>query len=159
MQLEIHDNSSQVNSVENTTLIIDFKMKKYKRNLNQIQVLGQKSTYMTQMCNCSHLAELRSKLEICDWSTTQASPWTSAQSWNCLTSQNWLSEVVYNDNFLTRRHSKLQVSFGPKANSEVAWTFARREWKSPGVQPYKGQQVSADTTRWQTAPKPSAESG
>jgi hypothetical protein len=28
--------------------------------------------------------------------------------------------VLYNDNFLTRRHSKLQVSFGPKANSEVA---------------------------------------
>jgi hypothetical protein len=76
MQLEIHDNSSQLNSVENTTLIIDFKMEKYKRTLNQIQVLGQKSTCMTQMCNCSHLAELRSKLEICDWSTTQASPWT-----------------------------------------------------------------------------------
>lgn len=59
----------------------------------------------------------------------------------------------------TRRQSKLQVSFGPKACKEVAWTLSRSELKRPGDQPYTGQQASTDTRRWQTAPKPSAEFG
>lgn len=63
------------------------------------------------------------------------------------------------ENLHTKRHSKLEVSFGPKAREEAACTLASREWKSPGVQPHTGQEASADAIRWQTAPKPSAEPG
>lgn len=72
-------------------------------------------------------------------------------------SNSWVKHKLENSH--TRRHSKLQVSFGPNDSTEVTCTLERREWKRPGVQPYTGQQVSADTIRWQTAPKPSAESG
>lgn len=50
----------------------------------------------------------------------------------------------------TNRDSKLQVSFGPDANTDVTRAFSVIEWNNPGVQPYMGQHAKVDTIRWET---------